>query len=106
MRRLPQGKFFKQSFRQLLDSISGLGSLTILSQRSSSRSDRILSNLRIVVDMKSLGTKGSLEMLLENKNAIIYGAGGAVGGAIARVFAREGAKVFLTGRHLETVDIV
>jgi len=45
-------------------------------------------------------------MLLEHKNAIIYGAGGAVGGAIARVFAREGAKVFLTGRHLETVDIV
>jgi NAD(P)-dependent dehydrogenase (short-subunit alcohol dehydrogenase family) len=39
-------------------------------------------------------------MLLENKNAIIYGAGGAVGGAIARVFAREGAKLFLTGHHL------
>jgi len=56
--------------------------------------------------MKSLDTKGSLEMLLENKNAIIYGAGGAVGGAIARVFAREGAKVFLTGRHLETIDSV
>jgi NADP-dependent 3-hydroxy acid dehydrogenase YdfG len=34
------------------------------------------------------------------------GAGGAVGAAIARVFAREGAKVFLTGRRLETVDLV
>jgi len=45
-------------------------------------------------------------MLLENKNAIIYGAGGAVGGAIARVFAREGAKVFLTGHHLANVDAV
>jgi len=56
--------------------------------------------------MKARDTKGSLEMLLENKNAIIYGAGGAVGGAIARVFAHEGAKVFLTGRHLKTVDIV
>jgi NAD(P)-dependent dehydrogenase (short-subunit alcohol dehydrogenase family) len=45
-------------------------------------------------------------MLLENKTAIIYGAGGAVGGAIARVFAREGAKVFLTGHHLAKVDAV
>jgi NAD(P)-dependent dehydrogenase (short-subunit alcohol dehydrogenase family) len=29
-------------------------------------------------------------MLLENKNAAVYGAGGAVGGAVARAFAREG----------------
>ncbi|PTL76500.1 SDR family NAD(P)-dependent oxidoreductase [Vitiosangium sp. GDMCC 1.1324] len=37
-------------------------------------------------------------MLLENKVAIIYGAGGSIGGAVARAFAREGARVFLTGR--------
>lgn len=37
-------------------------------------------------------------MLLKNKNAIIYGAGGSIGGAVARAFAKEGAKVFLTGR--------
>ena len=37
-------------------------------------------------------------MLLENKNAVIYGAGGNVGGAVARAFAREGASVFLAGR--------
>lgn len=37
-------------------------------------------------------------MLLEGKNAVIYGAGGSIGGAVARVFAREGAKVFLAGR--------
>jgi NADP-dependent 3-hydroxy acid dehydrogenase YdfG len=43
-------------------------------------------------------------MSLENKNAIIYGAGGAVGGAVARAFAREGARVFLTGRDLSTID--
>jgi NAD(P)-dependent dehydrogenase (short-subunit alcohol dehydrogenase family) len=36
--------------------------------------------------------------LLRNKVAVIYGAGGAIGGAIARAFAREGAKVFATGR--------
>lgn len=45
-------------------------------------------------------------MLLENKNAVIYGAGGAIGGAVARAFAREGASVFLTGRSLAAVDTV
>src|SRR5262249_26995653 len=34
------------------------------------------------------------------------GAGGAVGGAVARAFAREGARVFLTGRHLDPVEAV
>ncbi len=37
-------------------------------------------------------------MLLENKVAVIYGAGGSIGGAVTRVFAREGARVFLVGR--------
>ena len=45
-------------------------------------------------------------MLLENKNAVIYGAGGAIGGAVARAFAREGAKVFLAGRTLGKLDSV
>ena len=43
-------------------------------------------------------------MLLENKNAIIYGGAGSIGGAVARAFAREGARVFLTGRTLATLD--
>jgi 3-oxoacyl-[acyl-carrier protein] reductase len=45
-------------------------------------------------------------MLLENKNAVVYGAGGAIGGAVARAFAREGARVFLAGRTLATLDEV
>ncbi len=45
-------------------------------------------------------------MRLENKNAVIYGAGGAIGSAVARAFAREGATVFLTGRNLDKVDRV
>ncbi len=36
-------------------------------------------------------------MLLKNKTAVVYGAGGAIGSAVARAFAREGARVFLTG---------
>ena len=45
-------------------------------------------------------------MLLENKNATIYGGGGSIGGAMARAFAREGAKVFLAGRTLTTLEEV
>jgi NAD(P)-dependent dehydrogenase (short-subunit alcohol dehydrogenase family) len=45
-------------------------------------------------------------MLLENKNAVIYGSGGAIGAAVARAFAREGARVFLAGRTLATLDAV
>jgi NAD(P)-dependent dehydrogenase (short-subunit alcohol dehydrogenase family) len=36
-------------------------------------------------------------MLLEDKVAVIYGGGGAIGGAIARTFAQDGARVFLAG---------
>jgi 3-oxoacyl-[acyl-carrier protein] reductase len=45
-------------------------------------------------------------MLLEGKNAVIYGGGGDVGGAVARAFAREGATVHLTGRTLEKLERV
>ena len=45
-------------------------------------------------------------MLLEGRNAVIYGGGGAIGGAVARAFAREGATVHLTGRTQETLDAV
>jgi NAD(P)-dependent dehydrogenase (short-subunit alcohol dehydrogenase family) len=45
-------------------------------------------------------------MMLKDKVAVIYGAGGAVGGAVARAFAHEGAKLFLTGRHLGPVEAV
>jgi 3-oxoacyl-[acyl-carrier protein] reductase len=36
--------------------------------------------------------------LLHGKTALIYGGGGAIGGAVARAFAEEGADVFLAGR--------
>ena len=43
-------------------------------------------------------------MLLENKNAVIYGGGGSIGGAVAHAFAREGARVFLAGRTPATLE--
>src|SRR5262245_9039906 len=47
-----------------------------------------------------------MEMILKNKVASIYGAGGAVGGAVARTFAREGARLFLSGRRRAPVETV
>jgi len=44
--------------------------------------------------------------LLANKVAVIYGGGGAIGGASARVFAREGARLFLAGRNLVKLERV
>jgi 3-oxoacyl-[acyl-carrier protein] reductase len=45
-------------------------------------------------------------VLLENKNAVVYGAGGAIGAAVAGAFAREGARVFLAGRTRAPLDRV
>lgn len=45
-------------------------------------------------------------MLLQDKVAVIYGAGGAVGGAVAHAFAQEGASVFLADRTLSHVQQV
>jgi NAD(P)-dependent dehydrogenase (short-subunit alcohol dehydrogenase family) len=45
-------------------------------------------------------------MMLKNKIAVIYGAGGGIGSAVARAFANEGAKVFLTGHHGAAVEAV
>jgi len=44
--------------------------------------------------------------LLQDKIAIVYGAGGGIGGGVARTFAREGAHVFLAGRTREPLDRV
>jgi 3-oxoacyl-[acyl-carrier protein] reductase len=45
-------------------------------------------------------------MILKNKTAIIYGAGGSMGGAVAKALASAGARVFLTGRNHSSVQKV
>lgn len=45
-------------------------------------------------------------MLLEGKFAVVYGAGGAIGAAVAKAFAAEGARVALTGLHVESLERV
>lgn len=47
-----------------------------------------------------------MDRMLENRNAIVYGAGGGIGGAVARAFAREGAGVFLAGRTRGPLEAV
>jgi 3-oxoacyl-[acyl-carrier protein] reductase len=44
--------------------------------------------------------------LLEEKTAVVYGAGGAIGGAVAEAFAREGAHVQLAGRTVASLERV
>ena len=45
-------------------------------------------------------------VILQNKNAIIYGAGGSLGGAVAKALAAAGARLFLTGRNISSVQKV
>src|SRR5258708_39600528 len=53
-----------------------------------------------------MSASGGDEMLLDGRNAVIYGGGGAIGGAVARAFAREGAHVFLAGRTVPKLEAV
>jgi 7-alpha-hydroxysteroid dehydrogenase len=45
-------------------------------------------------------------MLLKDRTAIVYGGSGAVGGAVATAFAREGARVFIAARRLDPLEVV
>ena len=45
-------------------------------------------------------------MILNNKNAIVYGAISSLGGEVAKAFAVAGAKVFLAGRNISSLQKV
>jgi NADP-dependent 3-hydroxy acid dehydrogenase YdfG len=44
--------------------------------------------------------------ILSDKRAVVFGAGGSIGAAVAREFAAEGAEVFLSGRTKPNVEAV
>jgi 3-oxoacyl-[acyl-carrier protein] reductase len=44
--------------------------------------------------------------ILKGKHAVVFGAGGSIGGAVAKEFASEGAEVFLSGRSKSSVETV
>ena len=48
----------------------------------------------------------SKSRILEGKNAIVFGAGGTIGAAVAKEFAAEGAQVFLVGRTKSNLERV
>jgi 3-oxoacyl-[acyl-carrier protein] reductase len=48
----------------------------------------------------------SSSSILKGKRAVVFGAGGSIGAAVAREFAAEGAEVFLAGRTRSTVEAV
>jgi len=44
--------------------------------------------------------------ILQEKHAVVFGAGGSIGAAVAKEFAAEGAEVFLAGRTRPSVEEV
>jgi NAD(P)-dependent dehydrogenase (short-subunit alcohol dehydrogenase family) len=55
---------------------------------------------------RALDERERMRMLLEGRNAVVHGGAGSVGRAVAAAFAREGARVFLAGRTLATLEEV
>jgi 3-oxoacyl-[acyl-carrier protein] reductase len=43
-------------------------------------------------------------LMLKEKHAVVFGAGGSIGSAVAKEFASLGAEVFLAGRAATVVD--
>ena len=48
----------------------------------------------------------SNSQILQGKRAVVFGAGGSIGSAVAKEFAAEGAEVFLSGRNKSNVEEV
>src|SRR5215510_2533406 len=44
--------------------------------------------------------------ILQQKRAVVFGAGGSIGAAVAKEFATEGAEVFLAGRTKSNLENV
>jgi NAD(P)-dependent dehydrogenase (short-subunit alcohol dehydrogenase family) len=51
-------------------------------------------------------TEVSKSRILQGKNAVVFGAGGTIGAAVAEEFAAEGARVFLVGRTKANLESV
>jgi NAD(P)-dependent dehydrogenase (short-subunit alcohol dehydrogenase family) len=58
-------------------------------------------------DRKMTTTRiGSKSAILHGKTAVVFGAGGSIGAAVAKEFAAEGAQVFLVGRTKSNLERV
>jgi 3-oxoacyl-[acyl-carrier protein] reductase len=54
----------------------------------------------------TLAASSMISFLLEGKRAVVFGAGGSIGAAVAKAFAAEGAEVFLAGRTKSKLEQV
>lgn len=55
---------------------------------------------------QGLRASGSRARMLEGKSAVVFGASGSIGAAVAKEFATEGARVFLAGRTKGSLEAV
>ena len=53
---------------------------------------------------RSMEDPMSSSLILHEKHAVVFGAGGSIGAAVAKEFAAEGAEVFLAGRTGSNVE--
>jgi 3-oxoacyl-[acyl-carrier protein] reductase len=66
-----------------------------------------MSQMNASFEERTLSPKSrSAARVLENKSAVVFGAGGSIGTAVAREFGAEGARVFLAGRTKLALDAV
>jgi NAD(P)-dependent dehydrogenase (short-subunit alcohol dehydrogenase family) len=77
-------------------------------ESAATRREFLASGAAVAVPLAASGAAGASPQagsgLLAGKNAVIYGAAGAMGSAVTRAFAREGAQVFLAGRTFVRVE--
>ena len=55
---------------------------------------------------QGVGPNGTGRRMVEGKCAVVFGAGGSIGAAVAKEFAAEGARVFLAGRTKASLEAV
>ena len=65
-----------------------------------------MTQLDAPTDNKGLGASRPGARMLESKCAVVFGAGGSIGAAVAKEFAAEGARVFLAGRTKASLEAV
>src|SRR5450755_2870678 len=58
------------------------------------------------IENQGRGASGSRARMLEGKTAVVFGASGSIGAAVAKEFAAEGARVFLAGRTKARLEAV
>ena len=68
--------------------------------------DRFGSKLALGLLMLGASEMSTMSKILEQKHAVVFGAGGSIGSAVAKELAAEGAEVFLAGRTKSNVEEV